>query len=149
MGRYRRRFRCEVLTLEGPRLQREAVSAFFTASDGQVGILGGRSPLIAEVGAGSLVIEDAEGRREEYFVAGGFVQVREDVMTVMTDQCLALGEVDPVEAAEGIDRARKMPARTAEAVAIRDWALEVARARFNLAQKYRRRRREQAMAAPD
>ena len=50
MARYRRKFQVEVLTMAGRRVMADAVYVGFAASDGQVGILGGHSPLIAKVG---------------------------------------------------------------------------------------------------
>ena len=70
--KYRRPFQVEVLTPGGRLCSMEAESAVFPASDGLVGVLGGRGPMVALVGAGPLNIREHRGEMHEFYVAGGF-----------------------------------------------------------------------------
>lgn len=117
-----------------------ATRVVFTAADGKVGVLAGRSPLIAKIGIGPLTVVDNKGTKLEYFVAGGFVRVHEEATTVLADIFELMDEIDPREALDEIDRIKARPVRTAEEQTAKSYAVEVARARFNLVQMYRRRK---------
>ena len=64
-GRYQKRFELEVLTPEGRACFTEAVSVVFPASDGLVGVLGRRGPMVALMGAGPLTVQQADGERNK------------------------------------------------------------------------------------
>jgi len=71
--------------------------------DGELGVLPGRAPLIGRLGAGELRLQQANAVRR-YFVDGGFVQVRSDVVTLLTDKAVPAEQIDAA-AAEGELRA--------------------------------------------
>lgn len=148
-----RTFHCEVLTPEGRYYAADVRMVVFPAADGLVGILPGRAPLVAELGAGMLTITAPGGEKDEYYLARGFAQVREDTMTILADECLPLAEIDPEQAWDEIESARAMPQDTPGAVARRGRLLDAARTKFRLAQKHRsrlkRQRGEAAMAEAD
>jgi len=136
---YRKPFTVELRTPASDIARLEAVSLIFPGEDGQVGVLAGRAPLVAVLGAGRLILESAEGRREEFFLAGGFAHVRENAVTILGEQCIRTEELDPEQAWEELLSARQRPAETAEQWAARDRAVELARKKFDLAQRHRRR----------
>ena len=111
----------------------------FPGPDGMVGILGGRSPLVAAVGRGPIVLESADDSRREFYAEGGFCHVREQAMTIMAEVCLPVESIDPEQAWSDIEQARRMPSQTPPECARRDMALEAARMKFALVQKHRRR----------
>src|SRR4051794_25457602 len=61
--------------------------------DGELGVLPGRAPLIGRLGAGELRLQQANAVRR-YFVDGGFVQVRSDVVTLLTDKAVPAEQID-------------------------------------------------------
>ena len=130
-------FSCEVLSPDGTHISTDAVTVTFPGSDGQVGILADRAPLVASIGAGVLSIQAPGRAKDRYYVAGGFVQVRENVMTVFADECIAVSAINPEEAWSGIEAARAMPQETPEQTEVRDRALAAAQSKFRLAQAYR------------
>lgn len=132
-----RPFKVELVMPEGAAETFDATSAVLPASDGQVGILGGRSPVVVRLGAGEMIIEGRDGHRAEYFACGGFARMRGDVLTVLAEHCQLIERIDPDFAWDEIEKARKMPVETDEQVAVRDEALHVARTRFRLIQKGR------------
>ena len=140
MSRYIRPFRCEVLTPAGCVCAHEAISAILPAGDGQYGVLGGRGPLVTMLGGGPLTIETSGGERLEYFAAGGFANMRQNVLTVVADECALLSDLDREDAWQAIERAREMPVDTDESYERRTEALGVARARFALVQARGQRR---------
>ena len=134
MPPYRKPFRCEILTPTGRRCDCEAVSVVFPATDGQYGVMGGRTPLVTMLGSGVLSVEPVSGELLEFFLAGGFATVRENTLIILADDCQAAGEIDREEAWEAIAQARAMPGETDEEFELRSEALDVARKRFALVQ---------------
>ena len=140
MVKYRRTFSFQAMTLRNQLSIPSVTRVVFTAADGKVGILAGRSPLIAKIGIGPLVVMDSEGKEHEFFVAGGFARVHEEATTVLADIFEPMDKIDPRQALDEIDRIKARPARTPEEQTAKSFAVEAARARFNLVQKYRRRK---------
>ena len=134
MAKNQRKFTLEILTPDGPVLSTTAVSLIAPAVDGQIGILGGHSPLLAMIGAGRLTLEDENGQGREFFVSGGFMDVRENAVNVLPEQCLDLPKIVPQEAQAELDRAQQMPTDTVESRARRQDALVVAQAKVRVSQ---------------
>ncbi len=142
MGKIVRQFRCELLTPEGSVASFEAVGASFPASDGLVGVLGGRAPLAAAMGAGQLTIEEKSGTKHEYYVAGGFARMADDVLTVMAEQCLPLDELNAESIWDEIQQAEDLPFETDAENDRREEALYAARTKFRIVQEYKNKRRK-------
>ncbi|UCF20206.1 MAG: ATP synthase F1 subunit epsilon [Gemmatimonadota bacterium] len=70
----------ELKVFEGP-----VKFAVVPAHDGEIGILYGHAPLIALLGEGELRVETTAGTRL-FRVAGGFVQVLENEVAVLSEQ---------------------------------------------------------------
>jgi F-type H+-transporting ATPase subunit epsilon len=79
--------------------------------DGELGVLPGRSPLIGRLGYGELRTKQEE-TVHRYYVDGGFAQVRDNVVTVMTNRALATDAIDPTDAAHELEQAQAKPARS-------------------------------------
>ena len=60
------------------------------AWDGELGVLRGHSPLLTLLGSGVLRVTNG-GREERFEVHGGFMQVAEDVVTVLSERADAAG----------------------------------------------------------
>ncbi|MFP4105662.1 MAG: ATP synthase F1 subunit epsilon [Phycisphaerae bacterium] len=141
MAPFRRTFCVEAITPDGRSVTSDARSVVYPGPDGQVGVLGNHAPLIGMVGSGLFEIKDPEGLTQQYFVSGGFVQVRENEFTLLAEDLQELGEMNPEEVYEEIEKARALPRVTDEEVASREAAIKAARDKFSLVQKYRRRTR--------
>ncbi len=140
MPAFQRRISLQVLTPDGPVTSAEATGVVFPGADGQIGVLGGRSPLLSLVGAGRLAVTRVDGESEEFFVHGGFVRVAENAMTVLAEECSRVEDIDREEAWDRLTAADAMPSETIEQRERRDEVRRVARLRFNLAQEHWRRR---------
>jgi F-type H+-transporting ATPase subunit epsilon len=80
--------RCVVVTPERAVLDVAADFVAVPMADGELGIERGRLPLIGRLGYGELRLR--RGRTvQRYYVDGGFVQVRADVVTVLTTRAVA------------------------------------------------------------
>lgn len=59
------------------------------AWDGERGVLVGHAPLLSLLGEGTLRLKDG-GAEKRFHVRGGFLQVAEDVVTVLSEEASAL-----------------------------------------------------------
>jgi len=139
MGKISRPFRCEIVTPEGVLDSLEVLSVVFPATDGLVGVLGGRAPLASSIGAGPLTIEETSGQQQHYYVAGGFARMNENLMTILAEECISVDQLDPDAIWEEILEASKLPLDTDAQMAHRDEVLHAARTKFKLAQERRRK----------
>ena len=56
----------------------------FPAWDGEVGILRGHAPMMALLGDGEMRVTRTDGSVERFHVSGGFMQVADDVVSVLS-----------------------------------------------------------------
>ena len=91
-------FRCVIVTPEQQVLDESLRQAILPAHDGLIGILTGRAPLLVKLGTGRLEIETAAGQRQSYYVDGGVAQMKDNNLTVVTDDAERSDQID-VEAA--------------------------------------------------
>src|SRR5438270_5066076 len=115
-----RKLHCVVVTPERALLDEPADFVALPLYDGELGVLPGRAPLIGRLGYGELRLRRGADTRR-YFVDGGFAQVRENTVTVLTQRALKAEEID-VNAAEQALRPPETPAATPEAQAARQKA---------------------------
>jgi F-type H+-transporting ATPase subunit epsilon len=92
-------FQCTVATPEGLVFDQSVTGAIVPAHDGQIGVLTGRAPILLKLGAGALRVHGAGGKDTVLFVAGGVAQMKDDVLTILTDEATAPEKLD-VEAAK-------------------------------------------------
>lgn len=115
-------FHCSVITPERAVLEADATFVAFPAHDGEVGILRNHAPLLYKLGVGLLRVETPE-EKHAFFVDGGFAQMVENRLTLLTEQARPVAEIDRAAA----DRARE-EARAAENPDARHRAQQRARA---------------------
>jgi F-type H+-transporting ATPase subunit epsilon len=74
---------------------------------GELGILHGHTPLITRIRPGSVRIEKADGEEEFVFVAGGYLEVQPDCVTVLADTAIRGHDLDEAKALEAKKRAEE------------------------------------------
>jgi F-type H+-transporting ATPase subunit epsilon len=79
-----------VISPERTVYEGDADMVIVPAWDGEIGILRGHSPLLTLLGSGSLRITNG-GSEQRFDVHGGFMQVAEDVVTVLSERADAAG----------------------------------------------------------
>jgi F-type H+-transporting ATPase subunit epsilon len=133
--------RLEIVTPERVVLAEDGLDAVIApGSEGELGILPRHAPLMTTLDLGELRIR--RGNEETFFaVAGGFLEVRDDVVTVLADVAERAEEID-------IDRAREARERAAASVGTRDAEIDAAAAaaalrrallRLRVAERHQRR----------
>jgi F-type H+-transporting ATPase subunit epsilon len=125
-------FHCSVITPERAVLETEATQVIFPAHDGEVGILRGRAPLLYKMGSGLLRVDSPEGNRS-LFVDGGFAQMVDNRLTLLTEQAREVSEIDRAAAERALAEARRLPMVTDGEFAAHQRAVESARAQIRLA----------------
>ena len=104
-------FHCSVITPERAVLETDATFVAFPAHDGEVGILPNRAPLLYKMGAGELRVEGPQGTTI-LFVDGGFAQMVENRLTLLTEAAKKIEEIDSAAIAKQIEEAHRMPMKT-------------------------------------
>ena len=90
----------------------------FPLYDGQIGVLPGRAPVVGRLGYGVLTVSTSDGEVEQYFIEGGFVQVKAGTVTLLTDRARGLEDIDRAAAQELLAEASKrVPVTDAELAA--------------------------------
>lgn len=98
--------RLVLVTPETTLLDEPVESLRFPLFDGQIGVLPGRAPLVGRLGYGELHIRTASGT-QSYFVDGGFVQVKHEVVSLLTDRAQTAKTLDPKQAENELQVARQ------------------------------------------
>jgi F-type H+-transporting ATPase subunit epsilon len=98
----------------------------FPLYDGQIGILPGRAPLVGRLGYGDLKIT-VGGAERHYFVDGGFVQVKGEIVTLLTNRAVPAEEIDRRSAEERLREANSLKPTTPSEFAAKSRDLERAR----------------------
>jgi F-type H+-transporting ATPase subunit epsilon len=127
-----RRIQCVVVTPERTWLDELVDSVVIPAFDGELGILPGHSPLIARLGYGELRTRTGESVHR-YYVDGGFTQVRDNVVTVLTHRAIPSAQLDPSSATRELERAEEQPDVTDHEFADKQRAVARARGMIRVA----------------
>jgi F-type H+-transporting ATPase subunit epsilon len=125
-------FTCTVVTPERVVVDCEAKFVAFPAHDGEIGILPHRAPLVCRLGIGPLRVEGVD-ESTSLLIDGGFAQMLENRLTILTMQARAPDELDAAAARQALAEALAMKATDEASFAARERALQRARAHLKLA----------------
>ena len=125
---------CIVVTPEKTAVDTQADFVVLPMYDGEIGIASGRAPLIGRLGFGEMRLKMGD-KVTRYYLDGGFVQVADNVVSVLTDRAILAIEVDGQAAQRQLDESLKLSIATPELEQIRDRNLAQARARLRLSQR--------------
>ena len=123
---------CVIVTPETTQLDDVVDFVALPLYDGELGVLPGRAPLIGRLGYGELRTRTG-GLTRRYFVDGGFAQVRDDVVTVLTNRATPSTLVDATAASKELELAQSRRASTDTEQADKSRAIARARAQLRVA----------------
>ena len=89
--------RCVIVTPERALLDEPADFVALPLYDGELGILLDRAPLVGRLGFGELRIRRGN-ETKRFYVDGGFVQVRANVVSVLTARAIPVSEINTAAA---------------------------------------------------
>ena len=87
--------RVSVISPERVLFEGEARSVVAPAFDGEVGILSHHAPMVTLLGSGVLRLEGGSGGDQRFAVEGGFLQVADDEVRVVTERASSAAAVRP------------------------------------------------------
>ena len=123
---------CVVVTPEQTALEQQADFVALPLYDGEIGIAANHSPMIGRLGYGQMRIRSG-GSTASYYLDGGFVQVADNVVSVLTNRAVPAAKVDGDAAEMALAAAAKLPSGTAEQRDIKERAIAQARAQLRMA----------------
>jgi F-type H+-transporting ATPase subunit epsilon len=104
--------RCVIVTPERAVLDETAEMIIVPMFDGELGVLQGRAPIVGRLGAGELRLKTGDVSKR-WFVEAGFVQVRSNVVTVLTANARPASEITLEMAESARAEAEALPAGNA------------------------------------
>lgn len=125
---------CIVVTPEATVLETSAEFIALPLYDGELGIAYNHSPMIGRLGYGEMRLK-VKGAVERYYIDGGFVQVANNVVSVLTSRAVPASLVKKEVAQKQLEEAMKKPIITQEQVEVRDRLIAQARAQLGVAAK--------------
>jgi F-type H+-transporting ATPase subunit epsilon len=102
--------------------------------DGEVGVAPGHAPMIGRLGYGELRIGHLPGS-QSYYIDGGFVQVADNVVSVLTNRAVPVSRLDPAVIQEQLASTLAKPAAGDEEIARRDRLVAQSRAQLRVARR--------------
>jgi F-type H+-transporting ATPase subunit epsilon len=127
---------CIVVTPETTELETPADFVALPLFDGEAGIAPGRSPLIGRLGYGELRVRYRD-ETIRYYVDGGFVQVVDNVVSVLTNRAILASTLEPAAAEQQLQTALRRTAAGEEELAIRERQIQQARGLLRVAERVR------------
>jgi len=124
--------RCIIVTPEATVLDTQAEFVTLPLFDGEAGIAPGRAPLIGRLGYGELRVRQG-GQTSRYYVDGGFAQVAENVVSVLTNRSVAAAALNTAAAQQQLQTALTRHAAGPAEMAIRDRQISQARGQLRVA----------------
>ena len=87
-------FQCVIVTPEQQAFDERITQAIVPAHDGQIGILTDRAPLLVKLGIGPLHLDLAAGQRRTLFIEGGIAQMKDNRLTIVTNEAIEPSAID-------------------------------------------------------
>jgi F-type H+-transporting ATPase subunit epsilon len=120
--------RVRLVTPERTLFEQAADTVELPSKTGYFEVLYGHAPLVAELGAGDVIIRGAaagESGEARYNVSWGFAEVLGDRVTILASDALKPEEIDRDRAEQQLDRGLKMWKEAGESEAAYDNALRI------------------------
>lgn len=96
-----------IITPDRIALDQEVAAVTIPGVDGEIGVLPRHAPMIAALDTGLLRYRTNNGGKNVVFVSGGFAEVRDNTVRVVTEAGEKPDEIDETRAREAEKRARE------------------------------------------
>jgi len=97
----------EILSPEGLIYKDSAAEIVIPTVEGEIGVLPGHIPLIAEISEGEIIVNPGAGALS-FAVIGGFLEVLNDKVSVLADYAVRSEEIESLKAEEARKRAEAL-----------------------------------------
>jgi len=119
-------FHCSLVTPERSVYEGELTYANLPAHDGQLGVMTNRAPMLLKLGVGRLKLIEADGGQTQFVLDGGFAQMRENELTLLSERAFGSDDVTAEQARAELAEAKAMPMADLDQVEARNHAVAVA-----------------------
>ena len=99
-------FEIEIATPERSLAHEQAVRAQIPAKEGYIGVLPDHAPLLSELGIGAMTYTTPDDRYFSLAVGGGFLEINDNVVRVLTDFAEPAHEIDVTQAEKDLKHAQ-------------------------------------------
>ena len=123
-----------IVTPETTTLDQEADFVVLPLFDGESGVSANHAPMIGRLGPGELRVKDGNDT-QSFYVDGGFVQIEDNVVSVLTGASTPSKEIDVAEAKKALDAANELPSENAALADAKRKAVSQAQAKIRVAEK--------------
>ncbi len=89
----------------GPVYEGDVVQVILPAVAGEMGILTGHAPLVAQLTIGRMRVQQTDGKWLDFAVADGFAKVQENEVVVLADSAQEASQIDVAMVTEAMERA--------------------------------------------
>lgn len=118
---------CDIVSAEKQIFSGLVEMVVATGTLGDLGVAPGHAPLLTELIPGPIRCVTRDGGEEIYYVSGGYLEVSNNIVTVLADTAIRAADVDEAAAQQAIDDVQK-------AIANKDAEFEYSRAATQLAE---------------
>ena len=123
-----------IVTPEKTVLDRKAEFVAVPLIDGEIGVLVGHAPTIGRMGFGELRVREGTVSTA-YYVDGGFVQIADNLVTVLTGNAVPVSQLNVAEVRERLNRAESTGGTTASETALLKQTIAKAKAQLRILEK--------------
>lgn len=95
-----------IVTPDGPVYDSEVDMVIANTASGEIGILAGHIPMVAPLVVGAVKLKK-DGKSEYVAVTGGFVEVRPEKVTILTQSAEVASSIDLARAKAAVKRAEE------------------------------------------
>lgn len=127
--------RCYVVTPENCVVDKDVKFVVAPLTDGEYAIAQDHAPVIGRIGAGELRITNLDGSVEHWFIKGGFIEVLNDDISILTNVAIAAYDLNLQQSQKRLEDALAVQAYSDEDINQKEVDVAVARAMLRLAQK--------------
>jgi len=120
-----------IVTPETTTLDQEAEFVVLPMFDGESGISANHAPMIGRLGPGELRVKDKKGT-QSFYIDGGFVQIEDNTVSVLTGASTPAGEIDLSDAKKALDAANELPSESAALMEVKRKAVSQAQAKIRV-----------------
>jgi F-type H+-transporting ATPase subunit epsilon len=107
--------RCDIVSAEANIFHGDVAMVIATGEAGELGIVSRHAPLLTRLKPGQVEVIGEDGKRQEYYVSGGILEVQPNVVTVLADTALRADEIDESAARRAKETAERILADRGDA----------------------------------
>ncbi|MGL5743959.1 MAG: F0F1 ATP synthase subunit epsilon [Cetobacterium sp.] len=106
-------FKLELVTPLNKVLSEEVNFVMLRTTEGDMGILPNHSPFVAGLATGEMKVRN-NGQEKFYYVSGGFVEISNNVVTILADEAMDVKDIDLEAARKEAQIAKEKLEKSAE-----------------------------------